>query len=374
MEQRIGKYRVIKLLGAGAFAEVFLAEDPVTGRKVAIKRCAAEGARRDSLLAECRLLVQLEHPHIVTVFDADVVPPYFVIVMEYMAGGSLAASLGGEIKAADWAVAVTLQILSALAYAHGRRVIHRDVKPANILFTAEHKAKLGDFGVARVLAATQRAAHTKVGTVPYMAPEQLEGRATFQSDLYAAGTVLYEMATGAQAFDGETDYVIMKKIERAEFAPPREVNAGVPLWLEAVILKAMAQDPRARYGTAAEMARALREGDKGAVAPEAKARALEETKTAAAAGGPPVEKGREETAAEIRSGEIKLQKFKAAAKKTVLVWVFLGGFLGYFLSLLYAVGNGESPGTVMGFCFFWAVVGAIFGFGIAVFLINRRER
>ncbi|HUU56824.1 MAG TPA: protein kinase [bacterium] len=131
MEQRIGKYRIIKLLGAGAFAEVFLAEDPVTGRKVAIKRCTAEGARRDSLLAECRLLVQLEHPHIVTVFDANLLPPYFVIVMEYMAGGSLAEVLGraaarGRIIPADWAVDVARHILSALAYAHGRRVVHRD--------------------------------------------------------------------------------------------------------------------------------------------------------------------------------------------------------------------------------------------------------
>lgn len=158
------------------------------------------------------------------------------------------------------AISVSIQILSALHYAHSRRVIHRDVKPSNILFTRGGRAKLGDFGVAKMLKETQKVAPTKIGTVPYMSPEQLLGKATFQSDIYAVGVVLYEMLTGVMAFDGDTDYVIMKKIEKAEFKPPRMINPAIPGWLEYVILRAMAKDPRNRYQTAEEMTRALKAG------------------------------------------------------------------------------------------------------------------
>jgi len=265
MEQHIGKYSIIDILGSDAFADVFLAEDPVTKRKVAIKRCSAIGAKRDSLLSECRLLVQLNHSNIITVYDADLVDSHFIIVMEYMAGGSLRDKINKAreneiVLQFESSIKICYQILSALHYAHSQRVIHRDIKPENILFSSEERVKLGDFGVARMLETTQKVAYTKIGTVPYMAPEQIKGRATYQSDIYSVGVVLYEMLTGERAFDGETDYVIMDKIVKADFTPPRKINPNIPIWLEDIVMEAMGNDVQRRYQTAEEMAIALKEG------------------------------------------------------------------------------------------------------------------
>jgi len=269
MEQKIGKYSITDILGSGAFADVFLAEDPITKRKVAIKRCSAVGAKRESLLSECRLLVQLEHPNIVTVYDADLVGSHFIIIMEYMSGGSLEKMIKKvKVLTPEMAIKISVQILSAIHYAHSLRVIHRDIKPANILFTGTGKAKLSDFGVARVLETTKEEASTRIGTVPYMAPEQVLGRATFQSDIYAVGVVLYEMVTGVRAFDGDTDYIIQDKIVKSNFIPPRKVNPGVPVWLEDVILKAMSRDLSIRYKTAKEMAEALKQTESKVIIPD----------------------------------------------------------------------------------------------------------
>jgi len=265
MEERIGKYRILELLGSGAFADVFLSEDPITKRKVAIKRCSAVGSKRESLLSECRLLVQLNHANIVNVYDADIIKPYFIIVMEYMAGGSLRevinnAKRKGLKVSTELACKIIINILSALSYAHSKNVVHRDVKPENILFSADKVAKLGDFGIAKMLETTQRAAYTRIGTVPYMAPEQLLGRAVFQSDIYACGVVLYEILTGVRAFDGDTDYVIMKKIESADFKRPRLIRPDIPEWLEGVIMRAMAKDTDRRYRNAGDMIKDIRSG------------------------------------------------------------------------------------------------------------------
>jgi len=265
MEERIGKYRILELLGSGAFADVFLAEDPITKRRVAIKRCSAVGSKRESLLSECRLLVQLDHANIVNVYDADVVEPHFIIVMEYMAGGSLRevinnAKRKGLKVSTELACKIIMNILNALSFAHSMNVVHRDVKPENILFSADKKVKLGDFGIAKMLETTQGAAYTRIGTVPYMAPEQLLGRAVFQSDIYACGVVLYEIITGVRAFDGDTDYVIMKKIESADFTRPRAIRPDIPEWLEGVIMRAMAKDTDRRYRNAGDMIKDIRSG------------------------------------------------------------------------------------------------------------------
>jgi predicted Ser/Thr protein kinase len=258
MAASYGKYRVIDKIGEGSFGVVYLAEDTLLGERVALKVSFPATEHRAALLKEAGLLRHMHHDHVVLVFDVNVDGDALYIAMEYLPGGSLKDVLKKRgVLDADVAITIITDVLAAIAYAHHRNVLHRDVKPANILFDAEGRAKLTDFGVARMLETT--VASTRIGTVPYMAPEQLEGKATFQSDLYAAGVVLYEMTTGARAFDGESEYPIMKKIERGVFTPPRAVNPAIPPWVEGVILKAMAVDATARFRSAREMAAALGE-------------------------------------------------------------------------------------------------------------------
>jgi beta-lactam-binding protein with PASTA domain len=256
MPKTIGKYELKKKLGEGGFGVVYLAHDTVLGDEVALKVAFAAEEHRASLLKEARLLRSLNHPNIVRVFEADLADDALYIAMEYLPGGNLGERMAPGPMALDETLGITRQLLAAVHYAHSHAVLHRDVKPANVLFDAEGTAKLTDFGVARMLQHTQ-AASTRIGTVPYMAPEQLVGEAVFRSDLYAAGVLLYEMATGARAFDGDTDFIVMQKISNGQFKKPREANPAVPAWLEEVINRAMDWDPNKRYDSADAFARAL---------------------------------------------------------------------------------------------------------------------
>jgi beta-lactam-binding protein with PASTA domain len=256
MPKSIGKYELKKKLGEGGFGVVYLARDTVLGDDVALKVAFAAEEHRASLLKEARLLRSLNHLNIVRVFEADLADDSLFIAMEYLPGGNLSERMAPGPLSFDETLGITRQLLAALHYAHGRSVLHRDVKPANVLFDAEGAAQLTDFGVARMLQHTQ-AASTRIGTVPYMAPEQLVGEAVFRSDLYAAGVLLYEMATGARAFEGDTDFIVMQKISNGQFKKPREANADIPPWLEDVIIKVMDRDPARRFATADDFGRAL---------------------------------------------------------------------------------------------------------------------
>jgi predicted Ser/Thr protein kinase len=277
---KYGKYQVLKQIGEGGFGVVYLAEDTLIGDKVALKVSFAAEEYRRSLLKEAGLLRRLNHENIVRVFEADMADDALYIAMEYLPGGSLKDLIaGGKMNTGD-AIKVIGQVLRGLAYAHGQKILHRDVKPANVLFDDSGRAKLTDFGVARMMERT--AASTRIGTVPYMAPEQLEGRATFTSDIYAAGVMLYEMLTGRRAFDGDTDYIIMRKISAGDFERPRKLNPKIPKWLEDVVIKAMAVDAEKRYRSVKEMAADLAEGGRRGAAPEeapAKPKAPEPAKT-----------------------------------------------------------------------------------------------
>jgi len=178
--------------------------------------------------------------------------------MEYMSGGSLGDRIrnGKNPMKEEEARRITCEILRGLAAAHRVGIVHRDIKPPNILFSSNGVAKLGDFGISKMIEAT-RIASTVIGTPPYMAPEHLLGKATLRSDIYSVGVVLYEITTGRRAFEGESDFVIMKKVERGDFPPPRVINPKISYALEAVILRAMARDLSERFERCEDFATAL---------------------------------------------------------------------------------------------------------------------
>lgn len=268
MLRNIGKYKVLGELGSGGFSDVFLAENPVTKGKVAIKCSPERGVLMENLLHECQLLVELDHTNIVRIYDAEIIPPFFAIIMEYMAGGSLATKLHythklGKTIAPDTAISIAKDVLSALEYAHSKRIIHRDIKPSNILFTAESHIKVSDFSIAKIMATSKpvTVASRIVGTVAYMAPEQLSGKVAFQTDIYAVGLLLYEMLTGLQPFFCENDYDMMKKIEHGDFPEPQRINPDIPDWLADIILRAMEGNLSLRFHSAKEMSLALGKGE-----------------------------------------------------------------------------------------------------------------
>ena len=216
-----GKYVVTEVLGRGGMAEVYAGIHPDLGRKVAIKvilpQFATESNFEERFRREARLVASLRHPHIVQIYDFDVVDGRHFMVMEYLAGGTLKDRLRAlHQQKAQMALPEAAGLLEALAgaldYAHSRGAIHRDIKPANILFTAEQEPVLTDFGIAKLLEDVARLTATGgvVGSPFYMPPEQATGAAVdARSDQYALGVVLYEMVTGRLPFQGSSAVAVM---------------------------------------------------------------------------------------------------------------------------------------------------------------------
>lgn len=260
--QEMGKFVLLKLLGKGGFSQVWLARNPytLTGEDeiVALKFPVAQEWDLVKLLVEPKMLASLEHPNIVKVFSAERAEGLFFIVMEYMAGGSLAQRIKerGPLTEAD-IVEIISQVLRGLDQAHRAGVVHRDVKPENIFFAADGTVKLGDFGVAATLEGSGRALGT-VGSLRYKAPEQFQGLATAASDVWAVGVTLYIMATGRFPFGGRGRPEIQRAI--FEFAPPspRRLGAKISPQLEAVITQALEKDPARRPPNAGELLALLR--------------------------------------------------------------------------------------------------------------------
>jgi serine/threonine-protein kinase len=257
---RIGKYDVVDLLGRGGMGEVYRCIDSRIGREVAVKTLT-EGFMDDSeMLArfyeEGRNTGRLKHPHIVTVYDVGEHNGMPYIVMECVDGVPLDKSLQSEDPLTD-RLRILEQVCSALGYAQGQAVIHRDVKPANIFVQKDRTAKLLDFGIARLEKRDQDIRLTRtgsiVGTTPYMAPERLRnGNVDARSDIFSAGIVLYELVTGQLPFSGERNVIIQKIL--GEPHPPLSAAAqSLPAGLEMVVDRALAKTPELRYATAEEM-------------------------------------------------------------------------------------------------------------------------
>ena len=266
MDPRIlaGRYEVGRLLGAGGMAEVYEGHDQLLARRVAIKILLAQYAHDPAFLErfrrEAQAAASLSHPNIVSVFDTGSDGDTWFIVMELVAGNTLRdlIHLHGPVHPAR-AAEICSEVAGALAVAHARGLVHRDVKPGNVMLTTEGKVKVMDFGIARATAVpsiTQTSA--VVGTAQYIAPEQAQGmEADARSDLYSLGCCLYEMVTGQVPFSGPTPVAIAYRHIQEDPMPPRAVNPSVPGSLERVCLKAMAKRREDRYQTAAELQRDL---------------------------------------------------------------------------------------------------------------------
>jgi tRNA A-37 threonylcarbamoyl transferase component Bud32 len=266
--QNLGKYRVLEPLGRGGMARVYRAYHPQLDRYVAIKVLRSDLVEEKEFLArfkrEARAVAALRHPNIVQVFDADAYGERYYMVMELLEGDTLATRLDdyrGRGERMPWGevIRVLLDVLDGLAYAHSEGMVHRDVKPANVLLTRKGQAVLTDFGIAQIVGGTRyTVTGALMGTLAYMAPEQgLEGHCDARSDIYALGIVLYEMLVGDPPFDAETPLAILMKHVNDPLPLPREQNASIPVALERVVLKALAKRPGDRYQTAEEMGRAL---------------------------------------------------------------------------------------------------------------------
>jgi serine/threonine protein kinase len=255
----LDRYEVGRLLGAGGMAEVFEGRDRLLARRVAIKVLQAQFVRDPSFLIrfkrEAQAAASLSHPNIVGVYDTGSEDGTHFIVMEYVDGRTLKEVIRAEGPLyPERAAEICADVCSALVAAHARGLIHRDIKPGNVMLTPDGKVKVMDFGIARATTSetiTQTAA--VVGTAQYISPEQAQGQTVdYRSDLYSLGCCLYEMLTGTVPFTGATPVAIAYRHVREDPTPPRMLNADVPAPLEAICLKAMAKLPDNRYQTAAE--------------------------------------------------------------------------------------------------------------------------
>ena len=254
-----GRYRIVRKLGTGGMANVYLAEDEVLGRRVAIKilddRHAGDDQFVERFRREAKNAASLSHPNIVSIYDRGEAEGTYYIAMEYLDGRSLKELIVARGPApVNVAIDYARQILAAIRFAHRHGIVHRDIKPHNVLVDAEGRLKVTDFGIARAGTSQMTEAGSIIGTAQYLSPEQAKGAPVNQtSDLYSVGVVLYELLTGVVPFSGDTPVEIaMKHLSSAPEAPSQK-RAEIPRDLDLVILRALAKDPADRYQNAEEM-------------------------------------------------------------------------------------------------------------------------
>ncbi len=264
--KQLGQYQIVAPLGEGGMATVYKAYQPSMERYVALKILPRHYASDPEFVrrfgTEARVIASLEHPNIVPVHDFGEADGYTYLVMRYVRGQSLGHLLAEAPLPLPQIYRLISQIAAALDYAHSRGIVHRDIKPGNVLIDEHGNCLLSDFGLAKVLLGSTQmtASGAFLGTPKYASPEQCLGRPDIgpRSDVYSLGVMLYEMATGRPPYDADTPMGVVIKHIHDPLPLPRQVNPALPEALETVIIKALAKDPQARYASAGEMAGALR--------------------------------------------------------------------------------------------------------------------
>ena len=274
----LGQYKLLALIGKGGMARVYKSIQPDLERYVAVKLLHPSVAADEEFLArfrrEAKAAASLRHPHVVQIFDFGHQGELYYLVMELIDGLTLRDELQ-RLKALDEALPfsevqrIIGEVSEALDYAHDRGIVHRDVKPSNILLTPERQAVLSDFGLAFMIESPRQTITGFVGTPEYMSPEQGQGLAVDgRTDVYSLGVVLYEMLTGRVPFTAKTPMGIVMKHISEPLPPPRSVNPDIPESAEQVLLKAMSKEPGGRYSRPGELSRALAEAFEAAAVVE----------------------------------------------------------------------------------------------------------
>jgi eukaryotic-like serine/threonine-protein kinase len=265
----LGRYEIVAELGKGAMGVVYRANDPMLNRMVAIKTINTEEAGHEGMAeyearfyTEAKAAGGLNHPNIIIIYDIGKSGHLVYMAMEYIQGKELREMLAeGKPIAVASAVDIAAQVGEGLAYAHQHQVVHRDIKPANIMITPEGRAKIADFGIARMRSSeTRTQTGVILGSPKYISPEQVVGkRADHRSDTFSLGVILYECLTGSTPFNGEGLSALMYQITNHDPAPPSSMNPQIPVMLDYIIAKVLAKSPEARYQSAADFANDLRE-------------------------------------------------------------------------------------------------------------------
>lgn len=266
---KLGRYEIVRELGKGAMGVVYEGLDPNIGRRVAIKTARRDvmesSGRADEMmerfLREAKAAGKINHPNIITIYDADEEGGMAYIAMEFLEGGDLQDLIGQKRRMQpEEVVAICATVCEALATAHENGIVHRDVKPANILMPTNKPLKVADFGIARTSDSNLTQEGSMIGTPYYMSPEQFMGqRVDGRSDLFSVGIILYEILTGEKPFDGESLSTVMHKVIKVDPVEPCELNFSINQTLNAVIMKGLSKNPGQRYQNGYAFAAALRE-------------------------------------------------------------------------------------------------------------------
>ena len=266
--KKLGRYDLVRVLGKGAMGIVYEGRDPNLDRRVAIKTVKVENLSEAAAAeyearfkTEARSAARLQHPNIVSVYDSDRDGDIAFLVMELIQGEDLKCHLDRGVRySLEQSLKFIRDLLSALDYAHSQNIVHRDVKPANLLLEASGRIKLTDFGVARIQDSDEatRTQGSMIGTLKYMSPEQVQGqKIDNRADLFSAGVVLYQLLTDKRPFDGDNDFAIIHQIIGHTPQAPSTYNARLPSAIDAVVARALAKNRDERFATARDFAVAL---------------------------------------------------------------------------------------------------------------------